>query len=264
MSSPASAAATPAPATTPTPRNAYQTSPASSDRTQRCPNRNGEWPPLYKRQWDPHPARSLDKLARERFQRCVLDAVEADEIHRTTGQILLAFAHASDKSLTDVWISQRTVGQRLKLAESTVCHHVAKAKRAGWIAVQHRNRIDNGMVHAMSNVTRLQLPLHWQDQVDEQRRERVARQTRDRRARGRVGSPTHRRDTTPASAHKPAHRSEAQLAASTGAATARSASTATFEQGREELEEQFLGRPDLFEAAYDEFVNVWRTIRKNE
>src|SRR5215203_4338265 len=144
----------PAPSTLPTPagrsgptsapRNADQAVPATSDRTQRCANRNGMWPPIYKRQWEPHPTRSLDKFAQQRFYRCVQDAVAARELHRTTGDVILMFARASDDCLSDVWISQATIAEKLDLAESTVCHHVATAKRLGWLTVQHRNRIDNG------------------------------------------------------------------------------------------------------------------------
>src|SRR4051812_5838606 len=91
------------------PRNAYQAVPATSDRSLRCPNQNGLWPPIYKRQWAPHPVRSLDKLAQQRFYRCVQDALAARELHRTTGDVLLSFARASNDRLSDVWISQATI-----------------------------------------------------------------------------------------------------------------------------------------------------------
>ncbi|MFV0451137.1 MAG: hypothetical protein ACK5LS_02660, partial [Propioniciclava sp.] len=100
-----------------------------------CRNRNGIWPPRYQRNWEPHPARSLPRTAQAEWQRCVLDAVAAGEIHRTTGPVLLAFSRASSGQLEDVWIAQATVAGQLGLAESTVCHHVTIAKRLGWLAV---------------------------------------------------------------------------------------------------------------------------------
>src|SRR4051794_13735011 len=174
------------------PRTAYQATPACSDRSQRCSNRNGVWPPLYKRQWNPHPTRSLDKFAQQRFVRCVLDAVADGELHRTTGNVLLVFARASDDRLSDPWIAQATVAARLGLGESTVCHHVATAKRLGWVVVQPRTRIDTGTVRAMSNTPRLQLPQQGQDRLDAQQAQRRAEQTRQRRQRnphGRVTQP---------------------------------------------------------------------------
>jgi hypothetical protein len=251
------------------PRTAYQATPACSDRSQRCANRNGVWPPLYKRQWNPHPARSLDKFAQQRFVRCVLDAVADGELHRTTGNVLLAFARASDDRLSDPWIAQATVAARLGLGESTVCHHVATAKRLGWVVVQHRNRIDNGMVRAMSNVTRLQLPQPWHDRLAAHQAERRAEQTRQRRQRnphGRVTAPKagERRASGPGSEQGPVYATAAQQAASAGVAQARSASTTTFEQGRAELEAAYPGQPDLYEAAYDAFVEMWKTVRINE
>ena len=51
-------------------------------------------------------------------------------------------------------------------------------------------------------------------------------------------------------------------AASAGAAVARTA--ATFEEGRLQLENEYRGRPDLYEAAYDSFVEIWKTVRLNE
>jgi hypothetical protein len=247
----------------------YQATPACSDRSQRCSNRNGVWPPLYKRQWNPHPARSLDKFAQQRFVRCVLDAVAGGELHRTTGNVLLAFARASDDRLSDPWIAQATVAARLGLGESTVCHHVATAKRLGWVMVQHRNRIDNGLVRAMSNVTRLQLPQHWQDRLAAQQAQRRAEQTRQRRQRNRPGRVTQpnggeRRGSGHGGEHGPVYATAAQQAASTGAARARSASTSTFEQGRAELEAAYTGQPELYEAAYDAFVETWKTVRINE
>jgi hypothetical protein len=98
--------------------------------------------------------------------------------------VLLAFSRASSNRLADMWIAQATVAERLDLAPSTVCHHVAAAKQAGWIVVQHRNRIDNGMVVGMSNVTRLEFPVQWRTKLDEQRRQRAAERTPDRRRRG--------------------------------------------------------------------------------
>src|SRR3954471_9796430 len=188
------------------PRHAYQAVPATSDRTQRCANRNGMWPPIYKRQWAPHPPRSLDKLAQQRFYRCVQDAVAERELHRTTGDVLLLFARNSDDRLSDVWISQATIAEKLGLAESTVCHHVAKAKRLGWLVVQHRNRIDHGFVIGMSNMTRLQLPEHWQDRLDEQRRDRTATKTRSRRRRpGRTTEPPRSRTRRGHSYQEPVH-----------------------------------------------------------
>ena len=56
----------------------------------------------------------------------------------------------------------------------------------------------------------------------------------------------------------------AQKAASVGAAWAMSASTTTFEQGRVALEAEYAGHPDLYEAAYDAFVERWKTVRINE
>ena len=246
------------------PRNAYQAAPATSDRTQRCPNRNGMWPPIYKRHWDPHPARSLDKLAQQRYYRCVQDAVADRELHRTTGDVILAFARASDDRLSDVWISQATVAARLELAESTVCHHVAKAKQLGWLVVQHRNRIDNGFVVGMSNNTRLTLPDHWQERLDEQRRERTAKQTSERRRHpGRTTAPTR---SQPKQGHnqEPVHHTPAHSAASAGAALAQSASTTSFEHGLEQLDEMYAGQPNLYEAAYDEFVEIWKKVRQNK
>jgi hypothetical protein len=247
------------------PRNAYQSGPATSDRTQRCPNRNGMWPPIYKRQWAPHPTRSLDKLAQQRFYRCVQDAVAERELHRTTGDVLLLFARASDDRLSDVWISQATIADKLGLAESTVCHHVAKAKRLGWLVVQHRNRIDNGFVIGMSNMTRLQLPEHWQDRLDEERRERTATKASERRRRpARTTEPTRPRTRHVYSHQEPVHPTAAHHAASAGAAVARSASTTSFEQGRQQLADEYAGKPDLYEAAYDSFVEIWKKVRLNE
>jgi hypothetical protein len=200
----------------------------------------------------------------------VLDAVAGGELHRTTGNVLLAFARASDDHLSDPWIAQATVAARLGLGESTVCHHVATAKRLGWVVVQHRNRIDNGIVRAMSNVTRLQLPQHWQDRVDTQQAQRRAEQTRRRRLRrqhGRVTPPKvgERRGSGGRAVEEgPAYATAAQQAASTGAARAMSASTVTFEQGRAELEAEYRGQPHLYEAAYDAFVEKWKTVRINE
>lgn len=247
------------------PHNAYQALPATSDRTQRCPNRNGLWPPIYKRQWQPHPPRSLDKLAQQRFYRCVQDAVAERELHRTTGDVLLLFARASDDRLSDVWISQATIAEKLDLAESTVCHHVAKAKRLGWLIVQHRNRIDNGFVVGMSNMTRLQLPDHWQGRLDQQRRDRTATKTRERRRRPEQTTEPPRPRARQGSSHQqPVHPTPAHHAASAGAAVARSASTTSFEQGRRQLADEYVGRPDLYEAAYDSFVEIWKKIRLNE
>ena len=178
--------------------------------------------------------------------------------------MLLAFARASDDRLSDVWMSQASIADKLELAESTVCHHVAKAKQLGWVAVQHRNRIDHGLVLAMSNITRLQLPAQWQERVDEQRRERTAERTRQRRGRGRTTPSRHARSSNASTVQEPNHRTAAQQAASFGAATAGSASTTSFEEGRQLLEDQYTGRPDLYEAAYDAFSELWRTIRKNE
>jgi hypothetical protein len=247
------------------PRNTYQAVPATSDRTQRCANRNGLWPPIYKRQWTPHPPRSLDKLAQQRFYRCVQDAVAERELHRTTGDVLLLFARVSDDRLSDVWISQATIAEKLGLAESTVCHHVAKAKRLGWLVVQHRNRIDNGFVIGMSNMTRLQLPERWQDRLDEQRRERTATKTRERRRRpGQTTEPNHSRATQAHSHQEPVHPTAAHHAASAGAAVARSASTTSFEQGRQQLADEYVGKPDMYQAAYDSFVDIWKKVRLNE
>jgi hypothetical protein len=243
------------------PRHAYQATPACADRTQRCRNRNGIWPPLYKRQWSPHPPRSLPNTAQAEWQRCVLDAVAAGELHRTTGAVLLAFSRRSGNRHEDVWVAQGTVGGHVGLAASTVCHHVAAAKRAGWLAVQHRNRIDNGFVTGMSNLTRFELPAHWRAKLDEQRRERDAARTRQRRNRpGRTtGADTDRR------------RGDGQLrpmatpatqAASAGAAIARTA--ASFEDGRLQLENEYRGRAELYEAAYDSFVEIWKKVRLNE
>lgn len=250
------------------PDNAYQTTPACSDRTQRCANRNGIWPPRYERQWEPHPPHpmsALGKTAQRQFIRCVLDAVAAGELHRTTGNVLLAFARASDDLLTDPWIAQATVGQRLGLAASTVCHHVTVAKRLGWVAVQHRNRIDNGFVVGMSNITRLMLPKHWHDRLDEQRRHAQAERTARRRRGGGRATPAAvgRADRGPVV--RPVRWSEVNQAASTGAAKAWSASTTSFEQGRLELEAEFHGQPaHLYESAYDAFVEKWKTVRQNE
>src|SRR3954469_22134791 len=159
---PVTSTSPPAPPQVPArPSNAYQEAPLGCDRSGRCANRNGVWPPLYKRQWQPHPARSLPVTAQREWYRCVQDAVAAGELHRTTGQVLHAFARASGDRLEDVWIGQATVAAQLGLAASTVCHHVALAKEAGWLAVQHRNRIDQGMVLAMTNVTRMELPAAW-------------------------------------------------------------------------------------------------------
>jgi TolA-binding protein len=198
-----------------------------------------------------------------------LDAVAGGELHRTTGNVLLAFARASDDRLSDPWIAQATVAARLGLGESTVCHHVATAKRLGWVMVQHRNRIDNGLVRAMSNVTRLQLPQHWQDRLAAQQAQRRAEQTRQRRQRNRPGRVTQpnggeRRGSGHGGEHGPVYATAAQQAASTGAARARSASTSTFEQGRAELEAAYTGQPELYEAAYDAFVETWKTVRINE
>lgn len=245
------------------PRNAYQATPACSDRTKPCPNRNGIWPPQYKRQWDPHPPRSLANTAQAEWQRCVLDAVAGGELHRTTGAVLLALARPSDNRLGDVWIAQATVGQHLGLAPSTVCHHVAAAKRAGWVAVQHRNRIDNGVVLGMSNVTRFELPAHWRAKLDEQRHERDAARARQRRQRpGRTTEPSHarRREEPPG----PGRATPETQASSAGAAAARSADTTSFEAGRQGLEDEFRGRPHLYEAAYDSFVETWKKVRLNE
>jgi hypothetical protein len=242
------------------PRHAYQSTPPSSDRAQRCNNRNGIWPPLYKRQWNPHPPRSLPNTAQAEWQRCVLDAVAAGELHRTTGAVLLAFSRRSSNRHEDVWIAQATVGEHVGLAASTVCHHVAAAKRAGWLAVQHRNRIDNGFVTGMSNLTRFELPAHWRNKLDEQRRERDAARTRERRSRpGRTtgGHNDRRRAEQPRPMATPATH-----AASAGAAVARTA--ASFEDGRLQLENEYRGRADLYEAAYDSFVEIWKKVRLNE
>lgn len=224
---------------------------------------------MYTRQWSPHPSRSLDRFAQQRFVRCVLDAVADGELHRTTGNVLLAFARASDDRLADPWIAQATVAERLGLGESTVCHHVATAKRLGWVVVQHRNRIDNGMVRAMSNVTRLVLPPQWQARLDAQQVQRRADQTRQRRQRNPHGRVTDPHTPGPRGSSRdggqgPVYATATQQAASAGAAQALSASTTTFEQGRAELEAEYAGRADLYEAAYDTFAETWKTVRINE
>jgi hypothetical protein len=242
-------------------RNGYQSAAASSDRSTRCPNRNGVWPPLYKRQWNPHPPRSQSNNAQVEWQRCVHDAVAAGELHRTTGAVLLAFCRASSNRLDDVWIAQATVAGRLGLAASTVCHHVAAAKHAGWIQVQHRNRIDNGVVVGMSNVTRLELPAQWRTKLDEQRRQRAADRTRDRRRQPGRHTP---RPHQPVD-NRPPSPTPADHAAGVGAAIARAASTLDFEDGRRQVAEQFHGQsPGLYEAAYDSFVETWKTVRLNQ
>ena len=250
------------------PRHAYQVEPASSDRTTRCTNRNGIWPPLYKRQYQPHPTRSQHKYAQREWERCVRDAVAGGELHRTTGDVLLAFSRASDDQHGDVWIGQATVGQRLGLAPSTVCHHMTIAKRTGWIAVQHRNRIDNGVVLGMTNVTRFELPDHWREQLAQDARDRRARQTRERRGTQRNGRTTPAARTAPTVATTlpspqagPVYATEAQQADATGAAVARSADTKTFEQGRQQLENQYAGQPALYERAYASYVDAWQRHR---
>ena len=265
--------ATPQPSTTPpvghgavvtsAPRNVYQATAPSSDRSTRCPNRNGVWPPIYKRLWDPHPFRSGSNNAQAEWQRCVQDAVAAGELHRTTGQVLLAFCRQSDNRLKDVWIAQATVGERLGLAASTVCHHVAKAKRAGWVTVQHRNRIDNGMVVGMSNMTRLELPEPWRTKLDEQRGKKVADRAAERREQPGRHTPRQRRPNDP-NDNRPDSPTPSHHAANFGAAMARMASTKTFEDGRRLIAEEFKGQPDLYEAAYDSFSEIWRTVRLNE
>jgi hypothetical protein len=247
------------------PRHAYQLEPASSDRSTRCPNRNGIWPPLYKRQWQPHPTRSQSRYAQREWERCVRDAVADGELHRTTGDILLAFSRASDDHHNDVWIGQTTVGQRLGLAASTVCHHMTIARRAGWIAVQHRNRIDHGVVLGMTNVTRFELPERWRERLLQQTRDRRAQQTKERRSRnnGRVTEPSTK--TTPQTGRddRPSYANEAQQADATGAATALSADTTTFEQGRLQLENQYRGQAQLYERAYAAYVDAWQRHRSS-
>ncbi|MFV0307613.1 MAG: hypothetical protein ACK5OX_07705 [Desertimonas sp.] len=226
-----------------------------------CRNRNGVWPPRYERNWAPHPARALPRTAQAEWQRCVLDAVAAGELHRTTGTVLLAFSRASSSQLEDVWIAQATVAGQLGLAESTVCHHVTIAKRLGWLAVQHRNRIDHGLVLAMSNVTRFELPAHWQQRLDEQRQERRAAQTRARRDAKRSGP---RATGSRAEPQRLVREDERSQAASVGAGLARSSGTETFEQGVGELEETFAGRAELYLVAYDSFTETWKTVRQNK
>jgi hypothetical protein len=243
----------------PTMRTSYQTAPASADRSKPCSNRNGIWPPRYQRNWAPHPHRSLANTAQAEWQRCVHDAVAAGELHRTTGAVLLAFCRASDNRLDDVWVAQSTIGERLQLATSTVCHHVTIAKRAGWLAVQHRNRVDHGIPVAMTNLTRFELPQHWRDQLDQQRRERDARRAATRRS----SSARHGRTSEPPQQQAVRATPETH-AASAGAATARSASTTDFDAGRRELEQSYAGQPHLFEAAFDAFVSTWNTVRRNE
>ncbi len=241
--------------------NAYQSIPARSDRAQRCSNRNGVWPPAYKRQWNPHPPRSLANNAQAQWQRCVQDAVAAGELHRTTGAVLLALSRPSDSRLNDVWIAQATIGEHLGLAPSTVCHHVAIAKRCGWVAVQHRNRIDNGVVVGMSNVTRFEFPEQWRTMLDEQHRSRVAAQARTRRRQShRTTAPSHQDSDEPRRPSPSPH----THAADAGAAVARLATTTDFEHGRRQLADLYSGQPGLYEAAYDSFVETWKTVRRNE
>jgi hypothetical protein len=252
------------PSTNPTrPRHAYQLQPASSDRSTRCANRNGIWPPLYKRQWQPHPTRSQSRQAQREWERCVRDAVADGELHRTTGDVLLAFSRASDDQHNDVWIGQTTVGQRLGLAASTVCHHMTVARRAGWVAVQHRNRIDHGVVLGMTNITRFELPEHWRERLLQQTRDRRAQQTQERRTRvnGRVTEPSTKAPPPTDRGLGPNYANDAQQADTTGAAIALSADTTTFEQGRQQLENQYLGQPQLYERAYAAYVDTWQRRR---
>lgn len=136
--------------------------PTEIDRSQPCNNRNGFWPPIYERQYDPLPPRSLDRNAQHRYARHLQDAVAKGEMHRTTADVIMVFWRRSDNYLEDVWCSQAYVAESLGLDEDTVNHHVAIAKQLGWLLVQHRNRISRGEWHAMSNITRLTLPPQWQ------------------------------------------------------------------------------------------------------
>ncbi len=243
------------------PRNAYQATAATSDRSTRCPNRNGVWPPIYKRQWTAHPHRSQSNTAQGEWQRCVYDAVAAGELHRTTASVLMVFSRQSGNRHDDVWIAQATVAERLGLAASTVCHHVAAAKRAGWVTVQHRNRIDNGMVVGMSNMTRFELPEPWRTKLDVQRLANAARRTRDRRRQ--PGRHTPRRPQ-PNDA-RPSTPTRLEHAENFGAAIARLASVVDFEDGRRQVVEEFAGQPaEFYESAFNSFAEMWMTVRKNE
>ena len=241
---------------------AYQVGPRRTDRSQPCANRNGIWPPIYTRHWTPHPARSLGKTAQGEWQRCVQDAVAGGELHRTTGSVLLALCRFSDDRLDDVWPAQVTVAQRLALAASTVCHHVTLARRAGWLVVQHRNRIDHGQRLAMTNVTRFQLPARWVEQLETQRQQRAERRHQERAAR--PGRTTPRHTPTPAAGEDGRARTwtPAMHAAGFGAAQARVAPD--FETGRRVLEDEFAGAPGDYEAAYEQYAATWRTVRQNE
>lgn len=169
-------------------RRSRQYTSAKKDRSVPCGNRNGFWPPLYQRQFDPLPYRSLDNQAQKRYSGIVHDAMRSGELHRTTGAVLLAFHRHSSDNLQDVYVAQATVGDLLDLTEDCVNGHVAILKALGWMQVQHRNKVVNGMRQAMSNITRLTLPAHWQA-VDAARKkageEKAARNAKTRRARQR-------------------------------------------------------------------------------
>ena len=85
------------------------------------------------------------------------------------------------------------------------------------------------------------------------RRRNKATDTRQRHAARRPGRVT---QPTPSEPYHPDPNAQAR---STAAGVARSASTHTFDQGVDELSEHFTG--GVYEAAYDEFVSVWRRER---
>ncbi len=236
----------------------YATGPRVADRSRPCPNRNGIWPPIYDRQFDPFPQRTMSNHAQREWQRCVHDAVAAGELHRTTGLVLLAYCRASDDRLADVWVAQATIAEQLGLAASTVCHHVAIGKQLGWLEVQHRNRIDAGFVKAMSNITRMLLPDRWMARLIEQRRARAAKRAAKQPTRpGRVTTPTRGvPDNAPRVATPATH------AAAAGAAEARTATD--WATGESNLQDLYRDSPALYEAAWSEFNETWRTVRINE